>query len=93
MSKHTRQNANPRKIPRSLADVKRAEREGRTHGIKQAVKMVLYILLDKHGTPPEDVRQISDELRWLSGAIIDGGLSWNFVDEVLKEYEIDLEWI
>lgn len=92
---NTRKNTrtNPNKIPCTLADVKRAEREAILHGVKQAIKMMLYILLDKHDAPAEDVRQLAAELNWLSRAITDGKISWNFVDAVLDEYFVDLSWI
>ena len=93
--KNTRKNTrtNPRKIPCTFADVKKAEREGILRGIKQAIKMMLYILLDKHDAPAEDEQQLAKELNWLSNAIVNGGLKWEDVDYVLDEYEVDLTWI
>lgn len=81
---------NPNKIPRTEADCKRALTEGIEIGTKHALKMALYILLDKHGAPAEDVRQLSDELAWLARAINDGKISWNFVDTVLRENHVEV---
>lgn len=81
---------NPNKIPRTEADCKRALTEGIEIGAKHALKMVLYILLDKHGAPAEDVQQLSEEISWLAGHINAGRISWNFVDQVLRENQVEV---
>lgn len=85
---------NPNKIPRTEADCKRALTEGIEIGTKHALKMALYILLDKHGAPAEDVQQLSEELTWLARKLAKGdtkeGLSWSFVDQVLRENHVEV---
>lgn len=81
---------NPRKIPCTGADVKRAHIEGIEIGIKQAIKCTLYILLDKHNAPVEDVQQLSEELSWLAQRINEGRISWSFVDRVLEENHVEV---
>lgn len=81
---------NPNKIPRTEADCKRALTEGIEIGTKHALKMALYILLDKHSAPAEDVQQLSEELAWLARQINDGRISWSFVDEVLRENHVEV---
>ena len=85
---------NPRRIPATQADCKRALTEGIELGTRHALKMALYILLDKHNAPAEDVRQLSDELTWLARKLAKGGtkegLSWSFVDEVLRENGVEV---
>ena len=81
---------NPRRRPATQADVKAALVEGIDLGVKQALKLCLYILVDKHNAPPEDVRQLSTELSWLAHAINDGQLSWSFVDAVLAENNLEV---
>lgn len=76
---------NPRSRPATGADVKKAMLEGISLGVNHAIKICLYILLDKHGAAPEEVQQLSEEMEWLAGHINDGNLSWNDVDRVLKE--------
>lgn len=76
---------NPRRRPATGADVKKALREGIGVGVNYAIKICLYILLDKHGAPAEDVQELSKEMEWLAGHIESGGISWNDVDRVLKE--------
>lgn len=81
---------NPRRRPATGADVKKALREGIGVGVNYAIKICLYILLDKHGAPPEEVQQLADEMAWLAGHINDGNLSWNDVDRVLKENMVEV---
>lgn len=83
-------NVNPRKIPCTGADVKKAYIEGIEIGIRQAIKCTLYILLDKHQAPVEDVRQLSEELSWLAQRINEGRISWGFVDYVLRENHVEV---
>ena len=81
---------NPNRVICSGADVKKAYIEGIEIGIRQAIKCTLYILLDKHSAPVEDVRQLSDELSWLAQRINEGRISWGFVDEVLHENHVEV---
>lgn len=79
---------NPRKIQRTEEDCRRAETRGIDMGVRQCLKMVLYILLDKHDAPADDVQQLSEEVGWLAAMIANGKLSWSFVDKVLKENHV-----
>lgn len=81
---------NPRRQVCTGEDVKRAENRGIETGIRQALKMALYILLDKHGAPAEDVQQLAAEFGWLAEKINKGGISWSFVDRVLKENDVEV---
>lgn len=89
MSKKT----NPSKRPATQADVNKAKREATDIAIKRTVKMVLYILLDKHDAPAEEVQQLSNEIGWLANGIVNGIMSWNDVDRVLKEYDVKINWL
>ena len=82
---------NPRSRPMTEADVNKAKREATQTAMKHALYMVLYILVDKHDAPVEDLQQLSSELNWLSSAIASGGLSWSFIYKVLEEdYDLKL---
>lgn len=83
---------NPRRVARTESDVKKAESAGIDLGVKRAIKMALYILIDKHDAPAEDVQELFDEMAWLAKAIESGGISWGDVDRVLKEYDIKINW-
>lgn len=76
---------NPRRIPRTQMDVDRAYAEGVEAGVQGAMKIALYILLDKHDAPVEDVQQLDREMETAARYILDGKLSWSFVNQVLRE--------
>jgi len=52
---------NPRKVPRTQADVARAWQEGADFGAEFAINMVLLVLKDKHDAPDEDILQLRSE--------------------------------
>lgn len=81
---------NPNRIICTGADMKKAHLEGIEIGIRQAIKMCLYIILDKHAAPQEDVIQLANEIAWLAGHINAGRISWNFVDQVLRENNVEV---
>lgn len=81
---------NPRRQICTGEDVKRAENRGIETGIRQALKIALYILLDKHAAPAEDVQELAREFTWLADAVNNGQLSWSFVDTVLKENGVEV---
>lgn len=79
---------NPRREQKTQQDVNRARGEGIYTGVEYAFKLALYILLDKHDAPAEDVQQLSNELTWAADMVMDKKLSWSFVDTVLKEHHV-----
>lgn len=81
---------NPKRQICTGADVKRAESRGIETGLRQALKIALYILLDKHGAPAEDVQELAAEFGWLAERINEGRISWSFVDTVLKENGVEV---
>lgn len=86
----SKEKTNPRRQVCTGEDLKRAEKRGIEIGIRQALKMALYILLDKHGAPAEDVQQLAAEFGWLAEHINEGHISWSFVDRVLKENDVEV---
>ena len=81
---------NPRRQICTGEDVKRAENRGIEIGLRQALKIALYILLDKHDAPREDVQELAREFTWLAERINEGRISWSFVDRVLKENDVEV---
>ena len=67
----------------------RARGEGICTGVEYAFKIALYILLDKHDAPAEDVQQLSRELKWAAENILEKNLSWSFVEKVLAENNVE----
>ncbi len=76
---------NPKRVQATGEDVKRAFNRGLDMGVGRALRLVLYLLLDKHGAPVEDVRQLADEIGWLAARVNEGRISWKFIDKVLDE--------
>lgn len=76
---------NPKKVLATGEDVKRAFNRGLDSGVKRALKLTLYLLLDKHGAPVEDVRTLAEEIAWLATRVNEGRISWGFIDKVLDE--------
>lgn len=81
---------NPRRQVCTGADVRRAEDRGIVIGLRQALKIALYILLDKHAAPAEDVQELAREFTWLAERINEGRISWSFVDRVLEENDVEV---
>lgn len=49
------QKTNPRKIPRTQADVDRAYCAGINEGLNRGIELMLYVLIDKHNTSMEEI--------------------------------------
>lgn len=81
---------NPKRQVCTGEDVKRAEDRGIVIGLRQALKITLYILMDKHGAPADDVQELAREFEWLAERINEGRISWSFVDKVLKENDVEV---
>lgn len=79
---------NPRNRPATQADVDRAYRKGIHAGTKHALRMILFLLIDKHAAPAEDVRQLALEINQLADHINHERLSWGYIDTVLKDNDV-----
>lgn len=66
------------------------KREASHHALVHAIKLVLYILVDKHGGSREEVTQLAREIEWAAQGINEGKLSWSFVDRVLDELGVEI---
>ena len=92
MAKHDKR-INPRRRPATEADVKKAELRGIDQGVKDAVRVTLYLLIDKHNAPIEDVAQLQNEIQQTASHIIAGRLSWSYIETVLKDNGIkEIRW-
>ena len=77
--------ANPRKVQATEEDVKRALNRGIDMGVKRALKLAFYMMLDKHDVSVEEVQRLSEEVGWLATLVNEGRISWSFIDKVLSE--------
>lgn len=80
-----RKTTNPRKIPKTQADVDRAEEKGRLDGMEFMATLTLWILLDKHDAPDEDVQVLNEEIRYLCDSISRGYVSYPDIRRAMKQ--------
>lgn len=55
---------NPRKIPRSEADVIKARTQGYEEGIRGALTIMLYTLKDKFGSTDDQLKEFADAFNY-----------------------------
>ena len=82
---------NPKKIPATQADVKRAEERGLLFGLRMAKALMLTVLFDKKGYSKEEMQEVWKWLISLSESVTEGRVKMNDLYMVLREeYEIDI---
>ena len=87
MSKKT----NPRKIPATQADVKRAKEQGYVEGVEAALAMMLYAIADKEHFPKWQIQRIGKEVDDVSDSVIKGYVTIPDILHMLKEeYNIEV---
>jgi len=80
---------NPRRKPATQADVKKAKHKAVEEAVRLVVYMVLYVLIDKHNAPREDIQQLAREVNDVADSIAKGYLDWKDIRQVLEEeYEV-----
>lgn len=80
---------NPRRKPATQADVKKAKNDAVSEAVRLVVYMVLYVLIDKHNAPQEDIQQLAREVNDVADSIAKGYLDWKDIRQVLEEeYEV-----
>lgn len=90
MSKKT----NPKKIPRTQADVDKAYSAGMIFGVEFAINMVLFVLKDKHDAPDEDLKHLKDEFMYACDSVETGYLKYPDIKRVLSaEYDISVNFV
>lgn len=84
---------NPTKRPATFADVKRAKETATSEAIKRILYLVLYILIEKHEAPYEDIQQLASEVNYYADSITKGYVSWKDIERVvIEEYKVSLPW-
>lgn len=83
---------NPRRVPATQADVKRAYQDGVTEGIERGIQLLLFTLIDKHDAPTDDIQQLARELNYTAESVSRGYIKWADIEETLKiEYEVEVK--
>ena len=84
---------NPRRKPATQADVEKAKNQATSDAIRRILYLVLYILIDKHDAPKEDIQQLAAEVNYYADSISQGYITWKDVERVVRdEYEVELPW-
>jgi hypothetical protein len=84
---------NPRKKPVSQADVNKAKKQATEDAMRQILYLILYILIEKHEAPKEDIHQLAAEVNYYADSIDKGYITWKDVERVVRdEYKVFLPW-
>ena len=82
---------NPRLIPKTLADVEKAYKDGIDFGVKNATALFFLTLLDKEHADAEILQRVWKEVEEINQDVIDGVVKISDVRDVLKrEYGINI---
>lgn len=60
---------NPRRRPATQADIKKAKQEAASEALRRMIYLMLYILIDKHDAPGEDIRKLAEEVNYYADSI------------------------
>ena len=84
---------NPRRRPVTQADVDRAADRGMLQGVEFAITTILWVLVDKHDAPAEDIKTLHDELEYLWDSITRKYVSYPDIQKHLsEEYDWTFRW-
>lgn len=82
---------NPRRIPATQADVKRAKTEAVREAVAYTLAIVFTVLLDKENFTQETLQRVWKEVEYLSNSVEVGRISvQDLVDVLRDEYDIIL---
>lgn len=84
---------NPLKRPATFADVKRAKETATSEAMKRVLYLVLYILIEKHDAPYDDIQQLAEEVNYYADSVVKGYVTWKDIEKVVvDEYKVYLPW-
>lgn len=83
---------NPNRRPATGADVEKARREGTDTGMERALMLVLYVLIDQHQAPKEDVQALAEEVNDMAWRVSHGKVTWGMIEKaLLTDYELTIQ--
>ena len=94
MAKKKSKRVNPNRKPAHMteADVRKIKDKATEDAMMQALRLVLYTLIDKHNAPKEDIQKLAEEINYMADSVSKGYVKWADIDRVLdEEYEIVIE--
>jgi isopropylmalate/homocitrate/citramalate synthase len=83
---------NPRKIPKTQADVDRAYERGKADGAKSSIIIMMYAMKDKFGASDEELSEFFSAITYTVDSINKGYITEKDLQTVIKE-EYDLEFV
>ena len=84
---------NPNRRPATQADVDKAKKYAMETSMRQLLYLILYILIEKHEAPREDIHQLAAEVNYFADSISQGYITWKDVERVVRdEYEVKIPW-
>jgi len=84
-TKKTGSISNPRKIPRTQADVDKAYKRGMNDGLQGALTIMLYTLKDKFGSDDADLKEFADAFNYTVDGINKGYVSEKDLQSVIRD--------
>lgn len=84
-TKKTGNTSNPRKIPRTQADVEKAYKRGMNDGLQGALTIMLYTLKDKFGSDDADLKEFADAFNYTVDGINKGYVSEKDLQSVIRD--------
>ena len=84
---------NPNRKPATHADINKAKKQAMEDSMRQILYLILYILIEKHEAPKEDIHQLASEVNYYADSITQGYVKWKDIERVVvEEYEVKLPW-
>lgn len=62
---------------------------GIVEGLNRGIDLMLYVLIDKHDAPMDDVQQLAVELNHAAQCVAEGYVTWADIRQMLKEYGVE----
>jgi len=76
-----------------MADINRAKTAATTEAMRRMIYLMLYVLIDKHQAPREDIKQFAEEINYYADSVKNRYITWKDIEHVVKEeYEVYLPW-
>ena len=84
-TRKTGNTSNPRKIPRTQADVDKAYKRGMNDGLQGALTIMLYTLKDKFGSEDAELKEFADAFNYTVDGINKGYVSEKDLQSVIRD--------
>lgn len=84
---------NPNRQPMTMAQVNKAKKEATTNALRRMLYLFLFVLIDKHNAPEEDIKQLVEEVNYYADSISKGYINWKDIEHTVKdEYDLYIPW-